>query len=661
MLGAVLKIKGAQLRVLGDDRRERNIPQRRLLGVCGVLSIDGSQDAILEGLSRLKKAILEQSKEIDLPMLWEALVGDLDVVEPEELGLQWFGDDAEPDQIMAVIWAVLQDSLHFKLKGGKIRVQPVATVEQKQRERQLAQRRKEAQQAAVAWIRGGLPPENQELLVGQLKEVALFGSEAPKFGELKPLLRELGRAGDEAHTAFKALVEVKIWTPEENLALQREGVSVEMEPGIVQAANSVLDRGWDSSLRQDWTGRHTFSVDQEKTRDVDDAMSCWEDGARLMVAIHITDVAEFLDPGSELDLDARMRGQSIYLPDRVIPMLSRVLSEQGASLLPKQLRPALTMVFHADPSGVCQDPRFELTLVAVDEKLTYDEVDERLGSNSMFQKLLAFCQAHRQVRREQGALHLPLPEIALVVNEEGEINVSIQPDSPSHELVSELMICFNEQVAKLLSQREIPALYRGQPEPRKRILGETPTLFQSLLQRRQMLRSLLESKPLRHTGLGLEHYTMASSPLRRYLDLCVQRQLKAAVTGCKPVYDAADFEELKPYLALAQRRAQRIQRATERFYMLLYLERLKEPLIQALWFEPYGKREKVILLPFLNEAEVAIKKREPPPPGTLVDLEILDVNARKETLKLGYRSVAKKPKGPSELLAPWLSEKIADG
>jgi exoribonuclease-2 len=221
-------------------------------------------------------------------------------------------------------------------------------------------------------------------------------------------------------------------------------------------------------------------------------------------------------------------------------------------------------------------------------------------------------------------------------------------------LVSELMICFNASVARFCHERSVPALYRGQPEPRRRIVGAQTGLLQSLLQRRQMLRSTTELAPVRHSGLGLEAYTMATSPLRRYLDLCMEWQLRSCILGEVPLFDAQKLTELLPYLGLAQRRVQKIERATNRYWMCRWLEQSASPVVQALWLEPMSGRDRAALLPFLTEAEVDLRGQKPPKKGTLVELEVAKVQAREGELELGLRGVAKKLDPVSEPLAEYL-------
>jgi exoribonuclease II len=654
LLGCVQGFKGASaVRLLCNDAREHTLPLRRVLGQCGTLPPGASRQSLLEELDRLKGLVLELAEDVDIVTLWEAL-GDETDMEPQLLARHWFGAPASAQHTVGILWAVLQESVHFKLKGAQIQAQPAEAVEQRLREKAAAERRERELRVALEWIGGGPRPEQAAELLAQLKETALFGAEAPRFTEVRDLLRQLGPAGHEAHSAFDALVRLGIWDKDENLELLREGVPLDPEPEVLEAARRAAARGWSRAGRADWTGRGTFSVDPASTRDVDDAITCWLEEDRLRVAVHITDVTELLEPESGLDLDARMRGVSIYLPMRVIPMLPPALSEQAASLLPGELRPAITAVFTAGPDGEPLDVRFELSEVTVERKLSYSDVDRLLADEPLLQRLLGFCQAHRQRRIGQGAVLLPLPEVSIDVDAEERVQPRLERDTDSHRMVAELMICFNALVARACHEAQVPALFRGQPDPRRRIVGAEPTLVECLLQRRHMLRSVTGLAPTRHSGLGLDAYTMATSPLRRYLDLCMQWQLKSLVRGEPPFFDVKKLEELLPYLSLAQGRAQRIERSTGRYWMHRWLEQLPEPAVQALWVAPMGGRERAALLPFLTEVEVDMRGQRPPRKGTLVDLEITRVHAREADLKLSWRGVARKLAPTSEPLADLL-------
>jgi exoribonuclease-2 len=654
-LGFVVGSKGSSLRLLCHDQRERLLPQRRILAQCGSLPAGTGREPVLHRLEKLRVALLELAEGVDLPILWEALVEEIETIELRELALQWFGPGAGEEHAVAMSWAVLQESIRFKLKGLQVKVQPREVVRQKLQQLEAAARRERLLRESAAWIGGGPEPEHAAELVAQLKEAALFGSQAPRYPEIRELLHRLGPAGQEAIVAFQALVSLRIWDKDENLELLREGVPLEAEPEVLRAAERALQTSWDRSRRSDWTDRETYSIDPASTLDVDDALSCWMEGPRLKVGIHITDVTEFVEPEGALDLDARMRGLSIYLPDKVIPMLPPALSERAASLLPGLQRPAITLVFTAGQDGVIEEPRFELSTVQVTRKLSYPEMDRLLLEEALLQRLLEFCHAHRKKRIEAGAVVLPLPEVNLRVDAQDRVQVQLEPDTASHQMVAELMICFNASVARLCQERGAPALYRGQPEPRRRIAGAQPALLECLLQRRQMLRSTTDLKPSRHSGLGLDAYTMATSPLRRYLDLCMERQLQSLILDRPPVLDPKKLEELMPYLTLAQRRVQRIERATHRFWMCRWLEQLPQPRVQALWLEPMAGRERAALLPFLTEVEVELQGHRPPKKGTLVELEVTKVRAREEELELALRRPANGLDSRSEPLAGLLA------
>lgn len=658
LLGVVVGSKGSSYRLLGQDQRERLLPQKRVLAQCGSVPPGSPRELILERLTALQSHIIAAAAEIDLPTLWEALEGAEDTLEPAALAAQWYGRNATDEQAVAMTWAVLQESIRFKLKGLEIKIQPREVVEQKLAQREQAERRERQLRETVAWIRGGAKPEEASDLTVQLKEVALFGAAAPRFGEIRDTLHKLGPAGHEAVTAFESLVAVGVWSKDENLEILREGVPLEPEPEVLRAAGEASRRIWDRTSRSDWTDRDTFSIDPPSTRDVDDALTCWIEGDRLRVAVHITDVTEFVDLDKELDLDARMRGLSIYLPAKVIPMLPPAISEGAASLIPGDVRPAMSLIFEARPDGTMQDARFERTIVRVTRKLSYAEVDRALPEDPLLKRLLEFCVASRQRRVDAGAVLLPLPEVALQLNENKQVEVRLEPDTESHQMVAELMICFNSNVARWCAERGSPALFRGQPEPRRRLLGAKAGLLECLLQRRGMLRSVTDLKPTRHGGLGLDFYTMTTSPLRRYLDLCMEWQLRSLILGQPPTLDAKRLEEILPYLSLAHRRAQRIERGTERFWMYRWLADRADKLVQALWLEPMAGKDRAALLPFLSEVEVDLRGHNAPGKGSLVDLEVVHVAPREAELKLAFRGVAKRLEPISEPLASMIPTSI---
>ncbi len=327
-----------------------------------------------------------------------------------------------------------------------------------------------------------------------------------------------------------------------------------------------------------------ITIDGEDAKDFDDAVYCERKpkGWRLLVCI--ADVSAYVKPSTPLDEEARNRGNSVYFPDRVIPMLPEVLSNGLCSLKPQEDRLCLCADLYINREGKLSRSRFYEAVMRSQARLTYDQVATLLqGKGGKLRKQLAallpaleelhsLYQVLYKARKARGAMEFDTLETRFRFNERGRI-AEILPyaRNNAHRLIEEAMLAANVAAARFLERRRIPALYRIHEPPTQEKVndlreflgklglslggGEKPTpkdygelleqvrdrpdqgLIQTLLLR-SMQQALYSSKNLGHFGLAYPAYTHFTSPIRRYPDLIVHRAIKHALQGGT----AADFE-----------------------------------------------------------------------------------------------------------------------
>ncbi|MXX79179.1 MAG: VacB/RNase II family 3'-5' exoribonuclease, partial [Gemmatimonadales bacterium] len=314
-----------------------------------------------------------------------------------------------------------------------------------------------------------------------------------------------------------------------------------------------------------------FTIDPVDARDHDDAISISRlAGGGARIGIHIADVSHYVREGDRLDVEARERGTSVYLVDRVLPMLPHALSSGLCSLVPGEDRLTLAAFLTVDPRGGLRGTHFARAVIRSAHRLSYEEAQEALdgggtpaterdpGLREDLRALLEASRGFRRRRRARGSLDFDLPESRIVLDEEGApVDVRRRERLDSHRLIEDLMIATNEAVANWAIEQGVPVLYRihEEPNPEKldalRLLaGEfgvsfpqrnpRPRDFQRLLDAVkgrveepiisvQVLRSLAkaryETENEGHFGLASPAYLHFTSPIRRYPDLVVHRQL----------------------------------------------------------------------------------------------------------------------------------------
>lgn len=625
--------RGDRLHVITEQNRELNLPRKRLIHVAPwTLGISLSRLELVEHLKAIGQRRESLKREINLQEIWELLVNEAEGYPLTELARSWFGDTVTADQSAALGRALFEDRFYFKFKGSLWQPHPPEVVEhlKEQHRRELA-RRQERQQAA-AWLQAAwegrdiADPEWRQKLVDILRDMAVFGSSGKHYDIGKEYLEEAKFTKPDI--PFKLLVKLGIFSPDENLDLYRYEAPQEFSPEVQAAALRLIETSAPKDpfapFRLDLTSLDTFTIDGERTRDFDDALSLEQAASGWRLGIHITDVATHLQPGELLDQAALERGTSLYLPERRIPMLPETLSENAFSLLAQEQRLAVSFLVNLSPEGEIIDYQIAPSLVRVHQRLTYYEVDLGIRQEKRWVMLhhLATCLRERRLRH--GGVHLQFPEVMIYLDPQGEVRLEIEDtETPSHEIVSEAMILANFLGASFLTEHRLPALYRTQAPPREDLaVAEGRSLLHLWQNRRRLSRVLLETEPQPHWGLGLPVYTTLSSPIRRYLDIVIQRQLLAALCGQPAPYQRESLEELLMALEPALRRAAMLKTRRIRYWLLKYLSQHLGQKMPALVLEQHPNRYRLLLLDLLLETDMPAPSGRQFHPGETVMVRI---------------------------------------
>jgi len=352
----------------------------------------------------------------------------------------------------------------------------------------------------------------------------------------------------------------------------------------------------------------TVTIDGEMAKDFDDAVSIEETSEGFILWVHIADVSHFVTLDSELDLEARRRGTSVYFVDRVIPMLPKELSNNLCSLIPKTDRLTFTVQMQFDKKGHLINKDFYPSIIRSNERMTYTSVRKILIDNDplereryvylldSFEAMAKLCGLLRDQRIKRGSLDFDLPEPEVLLDMQGRPEAIIKAERNfAHMLIEEFMIAANEAVASYLEGLGVPSVYRIHEKPDPSKLNEIKPILnafgfrtkrlevntiQSILKEIKgrpeesliyilILRSLKQAKysteNIGHFGLASKCYTHFTSPIRRYPDLVVHRILKDIIKGKKlPEKKLRRFESQLPDIALHSSRTERIADEAER-------------------------------------------------------------------------------------------------
>lgn len=431
-------------------------------------------------------------------------------------------------------------------------------------------------------------------------------SESP-FGEVVEILGSKN-TNDTEMIGILVNQGLEIAFPQE-VIIEAEKVSMDLDPEEVKK-------------RRDFRNITTLTIDPADAKDFDDAISLqWLENGNVEIGVHIADVSHYVQPGTALDEEALKRSNSVYLVDRVIPMLPEQLSNMACSLRPHEDKFSFSAVFEMDENGKILNEWFGKTVINSNHRFSYEEAQEIIeGAAGPYQKEVLFLDSiakkYRKKRLKNGALNIESEEMRFELDEAGNpIKVILKTSKDAHKLVEEFMLLANKQVATKIGKPKgnkdpIPFIYRCHDKPN----DEKIALFRlfidkfhyelnykhpdeiskainnllsdikltneySLIQTmaiRSMSKATYETDNCGHYGLAFPYYTHFTSPIRRYADLMVHRILFDELNGHQHKY-GSKLDDIAKRISRNERKAVEAERESNKYFQALYMkERLGE-------------------------------------------------------------------------------------
>lgn len=406
------------------------------------------------------------------------------------------------------------------------------------------------------------------------------------------------------------------------IAIAKHGIPNVFPDEVLEEAPRAAKLKLSEKTREDLRHLPIVAIDPADARDHDDAIWAEPDGqGGFNALVAIADVSFYVRPGSALDREARKRGNSVYFPDRVVPMLPEILSADVCSLKEGEDRAAMACHLHINADGKVSSFRFTRALVRIAHNIAYEDAQKAVDSGNPPEYLANLWDAWKALSAARDArdpLALELPERRVVLNEKGEIaEIAIRERLDAHRVVEDFMIAANVAAAKALEAKTAPVVYRIHEPPsreklialrdylatmgKKLALGQvvTPGLFNRMLkdvtdeaEKALVMEAVLRSQTQAyygpanagHFGLSLGSYAHFTSPIRRYSDLLVHRALvdaykleQPAPPGSIPATsglsdrDRASLQQVSDAISQTERRAMEAERDTIDRYVAAWL------------------------------------------------------------------------------------------
>lgn len=647
MCGVCLDVKTGRVHILTETNREMSIPFNRVVHTSTYKLNDLARHKIIKRLGEIVRQREALKEEVSPQELWSLLYEEGKHFDARSLAELCFSGEISSDHISAVIRSLFEDKIYFRLKGGMLAPNPPHRVEQIL----LQMRREEEKEKDLTeggeWLsaiwegRSVEEPRNKEKYINMLKELAVFGKDSVNYQRGRELLLRAGLTEDDA--AFNLLVKMGIFTEDENILLHQYKIPLHFPTHVIDEAHEFTKKNVSIEVgatldRKDLRYLSVITIDKWGTRDHDDGLSIERKGERCLVGIHIADVSYYVPLDSAIDREAQVRGTSIYLPDMKIPIIPDRLSQEILSLEEGQDKLALSILVELDSCSNMISYEVHPSLVNVKRRLSYDEVEGLVNYDPDLRSLYSVSRSLRQRRISQGALFLPIPEIHVYVDTTtGKIKVEkVSSQSPGMEIVSEFMILANWLTGCFFKEKDMPIIYRTQETPREYILDmKADELYINYKQRRFLSRAQLGIEPKPHSTLGVEVYTTLTSPMRRYLDLVVQRQMSHILRGQDGLpYSADTLSRIAIALEETQKSTNLIRQNRTRYWLLKYLQNRMGEKMEALILESLPRKYRLLLIEYLLEVEAPLEKGFELSPGDRTYIKIVKIDTREDIIRV---------------------------
>ena len=387
------------------------------------------------------------------------------------------------------------------------------------------------------------------------------------------------------------------------------------EVDLIKEPNYAIE----SKKRKDFRTKTTFTIDPHDAKDFDDAISiCFLASGNVEIGVHIADVGHYVKPESFLDKEALLRGNSVYLVDRVIPMLPERLSNELCSLRPNEDKLTFSAVFELDSNCTVLSSWFGKTIIHSDHRFTYEDAQKIIeGEDSPLKKEITqinkLAQLCRKKRLSNGALNVKSNEVRFRLDEEGEpIETVLKVSKEAHQLIEEFMLLANREVAKKLAKPEKNIkkginVFRIHDNPSEEKLNDLKLFLTSMgyeiirkknkpityslnnimkdaekrgeldlispMIIRAMSKAVYSTDNVGHYGLAFDYYTHFTSPIRRYADLVVHRSLIDFLDEQKISNDSKHLNHICNHISKMEKQAVEAERASIKYMQVKFLSK----------------------------------------------------------------------------------------
>ena len=592
----------SRVRVAIGRNREARLPRDRVMMWTGLVPTGDSE------AEELRDNAESLSSGIDLRDVWDVAREEVGPTSVDDLSELYWGPGHGVAHRVAVVFHLAREPLYFEeADGGYLARSEEAVRETLERREREARNAAETEALIEGLGAGSLPSSlsaHQRALLGHVRGLVVHGDSYTRSAAAAALVKRVDPGTRDAQRlGFDLLVGAGLMSPDEPFELERAGIPDRFPEEALDEARCIrAEASIGESGRADLRDHPTITIDEKDTTDRDDALSleARPDGSS-QVWMHIADAGTLIPVGGAVDAEADRRMSSLYLPELKVPMVPPEVSEDAGSLTAGEPRAALSVSARLSESGEVLDWDVAPSVIESRAALSYEEADRALDDTAhpwhgLVSGLAAAGDILRLKRHSAGAVTIDRPEMAMDIGPSGEVEVRVVTRTAARRTVAELMILCNGLLAELCRRESVPAAYRSQPAPD---LGDQaldvedgpPSWFHTM---RRLPPAELSTTPGPHGSLGVPAYLQATSPLRRYPDLVVQRQVSRFLATGQALYSEEQVASVAQRAHVQLREIASIEESRRRYWFLKYLrQRLEEETSAG---EPGGSLYEAVVL-----------------------------------------------------------------
>lgn len=643
-LGILSSQSGVKFNIFSEDGKLQSVELKKIV-LCTALIVPNDLTDNEKKLSfrNLRKSLEQNKDKIALESVWKKLQPDSIVDFEKLLEIYKTEKDVDNEERLSFFWAIDKNKTYFeRAEDNKYLVNSSETVSEKIRMGLLKKEKENKREEALVWIKKVLSGETEKKHLQKHKEfieiISNYAFELDSYENAKEAKSFIQDAGfKDVESVVEFLISIGFWEENEDHISKRFNSYLEYSQRSIVELNAILNSDYDFTGFKDRTDLEIYSVDDESTEDIDDAISFEEKENEFVLGVHISDVSFVVRREDFLDLEAQNKGESVYFVENTINMFPESLVRNKLSLLEGQQKPSLSVFVAFDKNDFnLKNYYFERTKIRLTKNITYEEATQLFNSQS-WRPIIKLSETLRENRLKKGALIVQLPELKIKINGSGRITTrkNLMTSMP-HRVISECMVLMNTLAADFFHKNNIPSIYRSQTQEidnEARELDQDDPLYATrIVKHLKPSRVVLSPEP--HKSLGIDSYVQITSPIRRYLDLVLQRQLTSYMSENKITYSTEELENLNSKVSLNVREIKNSQRSRHRYWFFKYLLQENIKTVKGYISQKNSYRTAAYIPQFFSELTVTNIAKKELKIGQEVELEIRKIDPLRRKIQL---------------------------